>query len=249
MADLYTLKPPCTPEVAVLLDGTTKIMTAMISAGLHRGARIAALLACSLAAVMLAAGCSTGHPAAIKAGELAEAQTFPYYRVYWVGPSFDGNKLVSADGLRGYIEKIGTSVYYGDCVKTKFGSGTCELPLQVTTVIYRLHSNAPLGPQHNVLIRGVPAAVYDDGHSIEIYTGRVAIDVFSDRYAHALKAAEELLPVNAPGSSTGALPPPVYCPGLSGQQSAAVAAVMNHLPHHACKQTAAQQAFVKRLYG
>jgi hypothetical protein len=233
----------------VLLDGTAKIMTAMTPVVLHRKARKLALAACALTAVCLAAGCSTGHPAAIKAGELAEAQTFPYYRVYWVGPSFDGNKLVAADGLHGYIEKIGTSVYYGDCVKTKFGSGTCELPLQVTTVIYRLHSNAPLGPQHNILIRGVPAAVYDGGHSIEIYTGRLAIDVFSDRYKHALKAAEELLPVNAPGSATGALPAPVYCPGLSGPQSPAVANAMNHLPHRACQQTAAQQALVKHLYG
>ena len=62
----------------------------------------------------------------------------------------------------------------------------------------------------------MPATIYDDGHSIEIYTGRVAIDVFSDTLAHALAAARRLVPVNAPGSATGPLPPPVYCPGLSG---------------------------------
>ena len=47
-------------------------------------------------------------------------------------------------------------------------------------MIYRLHSNAALGPQRNMLIRGVPATVYDEGRSIELYSGRVAIDIFSD---------------------------------------------------------------------
>ncbi len=84
-----------------------------------------------------------------------------------------------------------------------FGGGSCLLPLQVTTVIYRLHSNAALGPQRNMLVRGVPATVYDEGRSIEIYTGRVAIDIFSDTFAHALQAASELRPLNAPGSASG----------------------------------------------
>ena len=100
-----------------------------------------------------------------------------------------------------------------------FGGGSCLLPLQVTTVIYRLHSNAPLGPQRNILIRGVPATVYDEGRSIELYSGRVAIDVFSDTFAHALQAAQELLPSTRPGRPRD-LPPPVYCPGLSGAVSA-----------------------------
>ena len=80
------------------------------------------------------------------------------------------------------------------------------LPLQVTTVIYRLHSNAPLGPQRNIVVRGVPAIVYDEGHSIELYTGREAIDVFSDSLAHALAAAQQLQPVNAPGSAARLAP-------------------------------------------
>jgi hypothetical protein len=200
-------------------------------------------------AALLAAGCGTGHPAPINARELAEAKTFPYYRVYWVGPSFEGNHLSAADGLRGYIEKIGDSVYYGDCVKSKgiFGGGSCELPLQVTAVIYRLHSNAPLGPQHNIVVRGVPATVYDQGRSIEIYTGRLAVDIFSNSYARALAAAKTLLPINAPGSASGALPPPVYCPGLSGAVRGEVAQVIARLPGRVCQRSEAQAAFVRRL--
>jgi len=212
------------------------------------GRLVRAGAAVALAGFVLA-GCGTGHPAPINARELAEAQTFPYYRVYWVGPSFQGQSLSAADGLRGYIEKIGDSVYYGDCVKSKgiFGGGSCELPLQVTTVIYRLHSNAPLGPQRNIVVRGVPATVYDEGRSIELYTGRLAVDIFSNTFARALAAAERLLPINAPGSSSGELPAPVFCPGLSGAQSSEVQRVMASLPGRACQRSEAEEAFVKRL--
>jgi hypothetical protein len=208
-----------------------------------------ALGALASIALLAAAGCGTGHPSAISARELAEAQTFPYYRVYWVGPAFEGHKLTAADGRRGYIEKIGDSVYYGDCVKSKgiFGGGSCVLPLQVTTVVYRLHSNSPLGPQRNIVVRGVPAAVYDEGRSIELYTGRVAIDIFSNTFARALAAAQRLLPINAPGSASGDLPPPVYCPGLSGAVTGPVAKVMAALPKRACQQDAAEAAFDRRL--
>jgi hypothetical protein len=198
---------------------------------------------------LAATGCGTGQPRPIDARELAEAQSFPYYRVYWVGPTFQGSHLSAADGLHGYIEKVGDSVYYGDCVSSKgiFGGGSCLLPLQVTTVIYRLHSNAPLGPQRNIVVRGVPATVYDEGRSIEIYSGRVAIDVFSNDYAHAIAASRSLLPINAPGSATAKLPAPVYCPGLSGPMSGEVAHVMAELPGHACQQDASEAAFAERL--
>ncbi len=213
---------------------------------LRRAVPVAALAA----AALLAAGCGgTEHPGPISLRELREVQTFPYYRVYWVGPSFRGEHLSAADGLRGYIERIGDSLYYGDCVKSKgiFGGGSCVLPLQVTTVIYRLHSNAPLGPQSNTVVRGVPATIYDHGHSIEIYTGREAIDVFSDSLSDALAAAQQLEPVNAPGSTAGPLPAPVYCPGLSGPVPGNVARVMKSLPRRICQHDAALQAFAATL--
>jgi len=207
------------------------------------------LLAIGLAFAL--AGCGTSQPRPILASELAEAQTFPYYRVYWVGPRFDGQSLSAADGLRSYINSVGDSVYYGDCVQSKgiFGSGSCQLPLQVTTVIYGLHSNKALGQQSNMLVRGVPATVYNEGRAIEIYSGRVAIDIFSDTFAHALQASDELYPLNAPGSPTAPLPPPVYCPGLYGAIGANIASVMANLPHHACQQTAAEEAYTKAVTG
>jgi hypothetical protein len=215
----------------------------------HLHARRLLALVAALGLVLGASSCGRGHPKAISSIELAEAQSFPYYRVYWAGPNFDGHPLVAADGLRGYIERIGDSVYYGDCVKGKgiFGGGTCMLPLQVTTVIYRLHSNTALGAQRNVLIRGVPATVYDDGHSIELYTGRLAIDVFSDTFAHELQAIKHLEPLNAPDTGGANLPPPIYCPGLHGPIGPSLAQALKRLPRHACQSDAAEQAFAETL--
>ena len=229
-------------------------MTTMPPRQAKRARARAPKLAFAIALIALAlgaAGCGTAHPKPIAAGELAEAQTFPYYLVYWVGPSFEGRPLAAADGLHGYIEKVGDSVYYGDCVQSKgiFGGGSCVLPLQVTTVIYHLHFNGPLGAQRNILVRGVPATVYDEGRSIELYSGRVAIDIFSDTYAHALNAALRLLPLNASGSAAGALPPPVYCPGLSGPLPPELATAMASLPGHACQKAAAQLAYTQEITG
>jgi hypothetical protein len=202
-----------------------------------------------LALAPFASGCGTVHPPALGSAALVEAQTFPYYKLYWAGPMFAGHPLAATDGLKSYSAGIGDSVYYGDCISGKGllgGGGSCLLPLQVTTVIYSLHSNAPLGPQRNMLIRGVPATVYNEERSIELYSGRVAIDVYSDTLAHALLAAGQLQPLNAPGSAAK-LPPPVYCPGLSGPVSPQLSAVMNTLPGHPCQKARAALAASQRL--
>jgi hypothetical protein len=217
----------------------------------HPWARRLALALAILGLVLLAAGCGTGDPRPLSASTLAEAETFPYFRVYWAGPTFAGHTLAATDGQASYDSGVGDSVYYGDCVQGKgiFGGGSCLLPLQVTTVIYGLHSNSTLGPQRNTVIRGVPAAVYDEGRSIELYSGRLAIDIFSDTFAHAYSAALELRPLNAPGSAAGNLPAPVFCPGLSGPLSAQVSRVMASLPGHACQRAAMAEAQKQRLLG
>jgi hypothetical protein len=214
-------------------------------------ARAGLALSCATAIAALATGCGTTRaPGPIGASELAEAQTFPYYRIYWAGPTFQGEPLVAADGRKSYNASVGDSVYYGDCARGHGvfgGGGSCQLPLQVTTVIYRLHSNSPLGPQRNMLIRGVPATVYDEGRSIELYSGRVAIDIFSDTYARAHAAALALRPLNAAGSATGPLPPPVYCPGVYGAREPRLRRAMANLPGHACQSAAAEVAFANSL--
>jgi hypothetical protein len=212
-----------------------------------RAARAAGALLMLCAAGALT-GCGTEHPGPIGSVELAEAKTFPYFKVYWVGPRFAGEPLVAADGQSNYISSVGDSVYYGDCVPGKhIVGGSCLLPLQITTVVYSLHSNAALGMQHNTLVRGVPTTIYDEGRSLELYTGRLAIDIFSDTLTNGLQAANELRPLNASGSAAQPLPLPVYCPGLIGALTARLRAVMERLPGQACERTSAQQAFVKSI--
>ncbi len=204
----------------------------------------------ALATAALVSGCGTTHPPSISSVELAEAQTFPYFKLYWAGPSFAGSPLAAVNGLKSYSAGIGDSVYYGDCVSGKGllgGGGSCLLPLQVTTVIYGLHSNSALGPQRNTVIRGVPATIYNEERSVELYSGQLAIDVFSNTLAHALVAANQLRPLNAPGSASGKLPPPVYCPGLSGPESTQLRDVMDSLPGHPCQNAQAALAASKRL--
>src|SRR5689334_21143256 len=82
----YLLEPAGGPEVAVLLNGTVKIMTPMTTArrplpardahrrrrrrGRHSARAMAAVAA--ICAALLSAGCSTGQPKPIAAAELAE---------------------------------------------------------------------------------------------------------------------------------------------------------------------------------
>jgi hypothetical protein len=195
-------------------------------------------------------GCATEHPPQLSRSALVEAETFPYYRIYWVGPRFEGRPLAAVDGTESYSTTIGDSVYYGDCINNTGllgGGGSCRLPLQVTTVIYRRHYNAPLGPQSNTLIRGVPAVTYDEGRSIELYSGHTSIDVFSATAQGALRAAWALRTLNTPGSPSADLPPPVFCPGLAGPQSPQVQSAMLHLPGEACQKDAAVLTATERL--
>lgn len=209
---------------------------------------LSVLLAAAIAlALAVLTGCgTTEHPPPLSEASLVEAQTFPYFRIYWVGPRFQGNPLAAVDGTKSYSTTIGDSVYYGDCVNNKGllgGGGSCRLPLQVTTVIYRRHSNAPLGPQRNTLIRGVPAVIYDEGRSIELYSDRTSIDVFSATPAGAMSAAWALRTLNAPGSAGANLPAPVFCPGIWGEASYQLQEVLHHLPGSPCQK--AEQAFVE----
>lgn len=211
-----------------------------------RGALLAALAG---ALALLLAGCGDAQPQRISAPELAGAQTFPYYTIYWVGPSFQGKPLTAADGVDAYKPSSGDSVYYGDCVSGNgvLGSKGCLMPLKVSTVVYALHSNVDLGTQRNTIIRGVPAAVFDEGRAIELYTGRLMIDLYSNTRARAYAAAQQLRPLNAGGPSSGPLPEPVYCPQLAGYRSAAVFEAMQHLPGQPCQNAKTALAQIEAL--
>jgi hypothetical protein len=213
---------------------------APLSRPLPRHPRALVAAACVLAATtcVLASGCGTVQPGPISARELAQVQTFPYFRVYWVGRHFGSHHLTAADGLKNYSSASGESVYYGACTaspSSALSSKGCELPLEVTTMVYPMHSNAPLGSQRNVVLRGVPAVIFNAGSSIQLYSGRLAIEILADSPAEALRAVYELRPVNAPGSASRPLPAPASCPLLFGPQPPYVRATLRRLPGDVCR--------------
>ncbi|HEX3874709.1 MAG TPA: hypothetical protein VHW26_11225 [Solirubrobacteraceae bacterium] len=154
-------------------------------------------------AMSLLCACAT-HPAGpITTQDLAAAQSFRPFTVYWVGRSFDGVPLTAADTRQDYDATVGERVYYGNCDKPKSILSTtgCQLPLEIATVNYRAinsRGNEGLGTRTNEVIRGVPAVVFDSGRSIQLYTGRLAIDIYADGAARALAAARAVVPMNRP---------------------------------------------------
>jgi len=208
-------------------------------------------VALTVLACLAVTGCgAASRPQPVSRGELSEARSFPYFPLYWVGPRFEGVRLVATDGQRAYAPLFGDSVYYGNCTGEKgiFGGGTCQLPLQVKTLVYQRHSNDALGQQRNVIVRGVPAVIYDDGHALEIYTGQVAIDVYSTSLGRSLRAAEQLRPINASGAPRAALPLPVYCPELVGETTRQILALLAALPHRVCRETQRRQKLAEAIY-
>ena len=185
-------------------------------------ARPALIIAAATLLGLLVAGCGTSAPAPITSPssrlELEQAEFFPYFRVYWDGLHFQGIELTAADGTQNYNSSIGETLQYGDCDTNKgvLHTGGCTLPLEIVTVIWHHHSNANLGSQYNTIIRNVPATVFNGGKSIEVYTGKDAIDVYADSPARARAAVLSLRTLNAPGRAGGPLPAPDFCPGFVG---------------------------------
>jgi hypothetical protein len=197
-------------------------------------------IALTLAAALAVSGCTTGPPPPVSPQELAGGELFPFFRVYWVGRYFLDQPLTAVDNRETYIPSIGESIDYGTCAPEGglLGGGPCQLPLQVTTVVYVPHINKSLGPQRNVVIRGVPAVIYDQGREIALYSGHLEIDLSAATGADALAATKLLRPLNAPGSAGETLPSPTYCPGLSGALppavNATIARLRARLPKLAC---------------
>ena len=136
----------------------------------------------------------------------------------WAGAS-TGHPLAAVDGLKGYISSVGDSVYYGDCVQGKgiFGGGSCLLPLQVTTVIY----------QPALQRRARPAAQHRRARRARDRLRRRPLDRALHRPGGDRHLLRHLRPrargrrrscfrSTRPARPRADLPPPIYCPGLSG---------------------------------
>lgn len=148
------------------------------------------------------------------------------FRVFALGGSFAG--LPYTDTLRrcaspqrfraNYV-----SLVYGDCTATPNGSGydepACPLPVEVQSspacernaASYGDVDGTPLA-RKGLTIRGVPAAVFDDGTRVEVYTDDTTVVIFATTPALALQAANRLQPMPT-GTAADARPTGVVSTG------------------------------------
>ena len=175
--------------------------------------RLLAGAAAAIAALAVAA-CATHPPPPLTPSELAPTAAMRDLPLFWAGWRFDGIPLTAADTPQDYNPSLGLRVYYGDCGKRPLTStGGCTLPLEIDSVLYHFPpkaSTAGLGPQRRTTVRGVPAFVFDGGKSIELFTGRSEVIIYTNSVHRARLALRALRTLNLRTVAAGitALPPP-----------------------------------------
>ena len=181
------------------------------------------MLGFGLAAAALLAGCTSHPPPPLGPRDLGSPRSFRLFPIYWAGLRFEGIPLTQVDRGRDYNATLGMRVYYGSCLHSNpLVAGSCTLPLEINTTDYRTHANIGVGENVRTTTRGVPAVIYDHGDSIELYSGKVAIDVFADNPSRAFRAAQAMRPINWHGTSNDPLPRPQYRPELPTASVSAV---------------------------
>lgn len=157
------------------------------------------------------------------------------FAVFTLGSSFagipywDDNRLCAEPAeyaqLNGRpIRSNDVTVVYGKCDFQADDRGSCDPPLEVQSWP-ACERNASLYEKGNglkldsITIQGAPAAVFEDGQRIEVYTGSSTVVVFAHDPTTALAAAKSIvaIPADQPPSvppidgvgQPGSLPPPV----------------------------------------
>jgi hypothetical protein len=169
----------------------------------------ATVCACAAVAVgVLARGAAPTNGRAVACGA-------PGYAVHTAGRSVAGLGLtyakrrctqpaVSISSSRGRVPPAerndNTTFIYGDCDPTgpKKDPGGCTAPLEVQSAPscernFRLYRNidGPY-PHRSLTVRGAPAASYDNGTIMEIYTGRTTISIYGHRASLVRRAARRV---------------------------------------------------------
>jgi hypothetical protein len=120
--------------------------------------------------------------------------------VYWLGRSFQGMQIneVSADPGGAF------TLQYGDC--TEGGQNTCVYPLSVVTSPDNSFRPGGETTRQPLSLRGSTAMSSAGGHTIEVPTGGVIVNVYASHPQLALAAAETMVPINRIGAPAAALP-------------------------------------------
>lgn len=159
--------------------------------------------------------------------------TSPSFSPYNAGPSAGGLTFLNASRSSSpgdeYSPRQDEVTYsYGSCEQPADGGG-CAPPLEVQSsplceAHLQLYMDGPAPPDYTErVIKGVPAAVYDGGRTVEVYTGNTTISIYADTVALADAAIAALAPagssdvprvkqtlavLDSPQSPVDQLPPP-----------------------------------------
>jgi hypothetical protein len=141
---------------------------------------------------------------------LDEARAFDEYPLFFAGDRVDGHPLAAVVRRSDTAEFV--SFIYGDCTPVD-GMG-CAPPIEIQVwPACRRHlalyesSPAEIGVERTA-VRGVPAAVLDDGTRLELQSGRVTIVVFAETRARLARIAGSLRSLDSRAARDGPLPPP-----------------------------------------
>ncbi len=145
---------------------------------------------------------------------------FGEFVLYSVGRSFEGLPLkaivrrkdtpIPSEPVRANF----VSFLYGECAA--FSDVGCAPPLEVqiwpacerTIADYSLTPAGDPLPHEKRVVRGVPAAVFEDGLRLKLYTGRVTVVIFRLDEARISRAAAALRGENNPVAPEKPLPEP-----------------------------------------
>lgn len=141
------------------------------------------------------------------------------FRVYWVGRSFERlrhtdtvRRLDRPSRIEPFVAEY-TSFFYGDCKPAR--ADGCPLPLEIQNwpacrrnpSLYREWPGGPPLPREQLSALGAPAAVYEDGGRVEVYTGNTTVVIFGTDAARLQRAARALRPAGSNNRITRLRPP------------------------------------------
>jgi hypothetical protein len=122
------------------------------------------------------------------------------YPVYWLGGSFERLQITEVT----HDPSGAFSVSYGDCLQG--GQGTCTPSIRLVTSPDNSFLPGGGTPSRTLDVRGIAARLTQSGHTVVLATGGVVIDVYAKDFPTARAAAQEMAPINRPGSPLEQLP-------------------------------------------
>jgi len=135
---------------------------------------------------------------------------FDDHPLYFAGDRVEGHQLVAV--LRRSDTAEFVSFVYGDCAPADDMGCAPPIEIQIWPACRRYLALYGSSPADQVMerssVRGVPAAVFDDGTRLELQTGRSTIVVFADTRARLARIALSLRSLDARVARGDALPAP-----------------------------------------